>query len=248
MIGAIVHAVQVINSFTDDAPVLGITQIAQNVGMAPSSIHHIVDTLCVEGILQRLPNNKYTLGFKMVEWGTLSLQAHPVTRISGAPMKKLMEQFNETVHLAAYDPQDRSMVYLQKFECNRSLRISTRVGARQPSHCTSLGKAYLAFAPQSLALSVAQHLCSQTSHSIVHPEQFITDLQAIRLRGYAIDNEEGEDGVFCVGAPILTANGKPLAAVSLAGPAKRINTPHTLPQIITGVLRCAHVISQYLIV
>lgn len=248
MIGSVVRAVKIVNCFTDYDCVLGITQLAHLVGLAPSSVHHIVDSLCSEGVLQRLPNNKYTLGFKVVEWGIQCLNVHPVTQVSSEPMKNLMKQFNETVHLAIYDPQHGEMVYLQKFECTRSLRISTQIGARQPSHSTSLGKVYLAYGPKSLAFHTAEFLTPRTRNTIVDREQFLKELETIRIRGYAIDNEEGEEGVFCVGAPILTHKGKPMGAVSLAGPVKRINCPQTLPKIILGVMECARTISSSLTV
>jgi DNA-binding IclR family transcriptional regulator len=100
----------------------------------------------------------------------------------------------------------------------------SRVGLRVPLHCSSVGKVLSAqLSDQQLhALIKENGLEKRTENTIVDPEKLKHHLKVIRQQGYAIDNEENEKGIRCVGAPVFNQQGQVIAAISISGPAVRI--------------------------
>jgi DNA-binding IclR family transcriptional regulator len=116
------------------------------------------------------------------------------------------------------------MVYLDKVEPVRSIRMATSVGRRNPAYCTAVGKAILAYLPEAQweAIVRARGLKAMTPNTITSFAELRRELVAIRERGYAIDNEEIEEGVRCVGCVVRDFSGVAVAAISVSAPAFRL--------------------------
>jgi DNA-binding IclR family transcriptional regulator len=114
-------------------------------------------------------------------------------------------------------------------EGTRTLRATSELGMRQSAHCSSLGKAILAFSGQDAvdAFLKERKLESFTRNTITSPDLFMKELDSVRQKGFAVDDEEREDGLRCIGAPIWNSRRKVVAAVSIAGPAFRITGQRT---------------------
>ena len=136
------------------------------------------------------------------------------------------------------------MIYIDKIEPARSVRMITRVGASNPVHCTSVGKAILAFLPEDRAAEVVRRTKFErfTSRTIGSAEALRAEMEKTRRRGYAVDDEEFEEGLRCIAVPLLDAQRLPVAAVSVSGPSFRV-TAQKLPSIANHLLRCVRGIS-----
>lgn len=142
-------------------------------------------------------------------------------KLAAPYLQALMEQSGETVHLVIYD--NGEVIYIDKYETPSTVRMYSRVGGRMPAHCTGVGKAFLAHLPESeLAKVIARGLTPRTPNTITNADELRRDLEAIRQRGYSIDDIENEPEVRCVGAPVFDHTGSVVAAISIAGPASRV--------------------------
>jgi DNA-binding IclR family transcriptional regulator len=128
------------------------------------------------------------------------------------------------------------MLSLGYAEGSRSLRMPATVGRRTPAYCSAVGKAMLAFLPESALDEVlARPLQACTEKTLVTREALLADLRQVRIRGYSVDNEEIEKGLRCVGGPVWNHTGEVAGAVSVAGPSFRI-TRTRVPAIARAVL------------
>jgi DNA-binding IclR family transcriptional regulator len=121
----------------------------------------------------------------------------------------------------------------------------TRVGASNPVHCTSVGKAILAFLPPERANEVLRRVRFErlTTRTIGNVDALRTELEKTKRRGYAVDDEELEEGLRCIAVPVLDAQRLPVAAVSVSGPSFRV-TAQKLPTIANHLLQCVRGISM----
>ncbi len=116
------------------------------------------------------------------------------------------------------------MVSIANVEGPRALRMRSAVGRRTPAHCSAIGKAVLAFLPPAAVddFMALRPLRGLTEKTLVTRAALVADLERIRVRGYAIDDEEIERGLRCIGAPVRDYTGLVIGAVSVSGPAFRI--------------------------
>jgi DNA-binding IclR family transcriptional regulator len=136
------------------------------------------------------------------------------------------------------------VIYIDKIEPTRSVRMITRVGASNPVHCTSVGKAILAFLPEERLNDVLHRTRFErfTHRTITTAEALRVEIEKTRRRGYAVDDEELEEGLRCIAVPVLDAQRLPVAAVSVSGPSFRV-TAQKLPSIANHLLHCVRGIS-----
>jgi DNA-binding IclR family transcriptional regulator len=158
-----------------------------------------------------------------MELGLSAVSQLDIYEIAGPHLRNLMCETGETAHLAVL--RDGEVVSLVSAESTQTLRTPVTVGSRTPAHCTSLGKAMLAFTSREQvdAFLRGRKLKAYTRKTITSASRFRAELQCIRKRGYAVDNEERETGLRCIGAPVCDSAGEVIAAVSIAGPAFRIS-------------------------
>ena len=168
--------------------------------------------------------SRYRLGHKVVELtGSAEQRLRRLRAVVRPHLKALRDLTDETTNLVVLDRFNA--IYVDQFESSRAVRMFTEVGRTVPAHASASGKAMLAFSPAG----VVDNLCGQaplpalTAQTLTDPEELRRELARVRARGYAVDNEEYEDGVVCVAAPILGAGGAVQAAVSVSGPAGRMH-------------------------
>src|SRR5262249_2575818 len=140
--------------------------------------------------------------------------------------------------------QDREVMYLEKFESPKTLRIPSRVGQRNPAHRTAVGKVLLAYLPGELEyLLKVKSLKRFTANTITDFDSLREELAMIREHGFSIDNEEIEIGLRCVGAGVRDYTGQVIAAISIAGPSFRI-TNDRIPALAQSVKRATALLSE----
>ena len=209
---------------------MGLVQLSKGVQLNKSTVHRLVSVMVRHGFLRQDPETeRYRLGLVLAELGQLCLADMEVRREAHPYLNQLMATLCETVHLGILD--EGQVVYIDKCEYQGTIRLSSRVGSRVPAHSSSLGKAILAYlTEQQVNRVIERGLVPRTSNTITDPRRFRDELLAVRVRGYAVDNEENRESIRCVAAPILDHQGGPIAAISIAGLATSI-TEQRVPEI-----------------
>lgn len=139
-------------------------------------------------------------------------------------MTELRERFNETINLGVAERDH--IVYIAMIESSRALRMQARIGERHPLNSTSLGKAILAFMPEvERAPLLAGPLRAMTRRTMTDAGALRRQLREVARRGYAIEAGENEEGLMCIGVPVLDRDGRPVAALSISAPEQRMSRP-----------------------
>lgn len=225
---------------------LGVGEISRILKMHKSTVHRFLRSMEKVGVIEKNEETgKYRLGLKLYELGnSVSLKKIMVDR-ARAYLEDLHWYLNETVHFATL--KNGEVAYLDKIIADRNFVIISEVGKRLPAHCTGLGKAMLAFLPEDEVKRIIKEkgLKRFTKNTITNKKKFFEELKKVKERGYAIDDEEIEDGLRCIAAPIFNGEGKVIAAVSISGPSSRINET-TYDEYSKYVIRTAKLISEEL--
>lgn len=201
---------------------ISLAELSALIEMPKSSTHRYLVTLQELGLAERKDGDRYCLGVKVIELAGSFLEKSDLHNASQGIMNELAELTGETIHLAV--PSSTEVVYIAKIESKHTLGMSSHIGSRLPMYCTSLGKSILAFSkPELLQAVLKEGLTPRTPNTITSPAALQAELITIRSQGYALDHEENEPGICCVGAPILDYSGKAIAAISISAPCDRMD-------------------------
>jgi IclR family transcriptional regulator, KDG regulon repressor len=230
------RAAQILDCFGFDHQELSVSEIGAKTGLHRSTAHRILMALEYNDLIKQNPSTgKYHLGIKLFKLGHQAVSQLNLREICRPFLSRLMNDTKETIHLAVLD--DDQVLYLDKVEGPHALRMPSRVGRYIPTYCTSLGKAMLSCLDDQEVKSILrrQTLKPHTENTVKNINQLLADLRSVRKRGYAVDNEEIEIGLRCVGAPLRDYTGGMVGAISVAAPSARLsekNTPVTGRMII----------------
>ncbi len=203
---------------------MNMTELSEKLGFYPSTIHRILDTLKHWGYVEQDSHTqKYQLGLKALELGMAKLHQMDLVREATPHLKELVNQCNETVHLGVLEAGE--VLYLAKEESSQTIRMISYVGKRAPLHCTSLGKVLLAYlsVEERKKILGEKGLPRLTENTITDKKELEKELGKVREQGFALDRRENEKDVRCIAAPIRNFQGKIIAAISISGPAFRID-------------------------
>lgn len=217
------RAALILDCFSFEQPELSLREITASVGLHKGTAHRILRALACNGLIQQSPTTgNYHLGFKLFRLGNQAVSRLNLREIARPYIVRLMEQTLETVHLAVLD--EDKVLYLEKVEGPHALRLPSRVGRHIPTYCTSLGKAMLSCVEESEVRRIIRRypIRPYTSNTVKKLAELLTELKATRRRGYAVDNEEIEIGLRCVGAPLRDYSRRMVGAISVAGPSARL--------------------------
>lgn len=245
MVNTVAKALQILDALSDGQP-QGVSDLAKNLNLPKSSVFSILETLVSGKIAEKnSETGKYSLGVKLIELGNCAQTGLDICRIAAPFLQGLNVKFDETVHLTVLD--NNEVLYIDCIESRRRLRTYSVIGVRAPLHCTSVGKAILAFLPDpEIEKIVAEKgLPVFTPATIANREQLTAEVAVIRKQGFAIDNMEHEEHLRCVGAPIFNSQGKVFASLSLSGPAER-NTMERILEMAPEVVAAGLEISRRL--
>lgn len=222
---------------------LGLAQVATSLQLHKSTAHRFLMVLERHRMVERTGNGKFRLGLRLFDYGNRAIEHYDLRDRAQPHLRRLVAETEETAHLCILE--GARVVYIDKIEPARSVRMITRIGASNPVYCTSVGKAMLAFLPEERIADVLRRTRFErfTPRTISTPEALRTEIEKTRRRGYAIDDEELEEGLRCIAVPILDAQRLPVAAISVSGPSFRV-TAQKLPSIANHLLQCVRGISM----
>ncbi|WP_285031632.1 IclR family transcriptional regulator [Mycolicibacterium sp. lyk4-40-TYG-92] len=189
---------------------LTLAQVVRRTGLPRSSAHRMLERLVMLRWLRR-DGFDYELGVRLVELGNLALHQDRIHQAATPLLRDLHRATGLVVHLAVLNGPD--VVYLEKIGDQLIAAIPTRIGGRQPAHCTAVGKAILAYS-DSAVVDLAKR---RTRFSVATNAQLDAELDKVRAHGVAVEREESVRGFGCVAAPIGRV-GEAVAAVSVCGP------------------------------
>lgn len=220
-----------------------LVEVARQVGLHPSTAHRLMASLIDSGYMAQSPvTGRYRLGRKVVELASRSDARYARLRAVARPhLEAIRAAVDESANLAALD--DFSMTYLDQVESRRPVRLFAEPGRSVPAHSSAAGKAMLAFQDEVLIerLCAREPLVGSTANTITTATALREELARVRARGYAVDEEEHDEGVSCVGAPVFDAD-VASAAISVSAPSARLHR-HGIAEVGELVARHAREIS-----
>lgn len=229
---------------------LSLGELARKAILPKGTTHRLLSSMAYFDFIRQEPTTKnYHLGFKLVELGNTLLGQIDLRSQARSFLIKLSETVRETVHLVVLD-RDKAL-YVDKVDLHiktSGLQMVSRLGSRIPLHCSSVGKVLLAHMEKSDAQRLISEtvLDRKTKNTITDPKELMQHLPLVRMNGYAIDDEENEDGIRCVAAPIRNGNGRVVAAMSISGPTTRITMERIETELIRLVCETAKNVSAQL--
>jgi len=243
---AVERAVRILKALGDEEPELGVSELARQLGLKKSTVHRLLNTLQVEGLVEQNPETgKYRLGLEILRLaGTLLRQLEDLQQVARPFLKALAEECEETVNLAILAGD--GVINVDRIPSPHRVRNIGWVGRKMPLHCVSAGKVFLAYMPEE---EVERFLNSKlprlTKYTITDPAELRKELQQVRELGYGVGLEELEEGLNAVAAPIRDYRGKVVAAISVSGPSFRL-TREKIPEVAEMTKRAADEVSRHL--
>lgn len=228
------RVLNIIETLAEHGSPMNLGDLAEKVGLKPSTTHRLLNTLLVRGFVDQDDDSRYKLSLKLFYIGNAAAYATDIKAIAAPFMRELLDLVNETVNLAILD--NYQVVYIDQMESNNMVivKMFARVGNRGPAHCTGSGKVLLAaLSEEELSRYLATAKLERfTKDTITDSKLLAKELARVAREGYAIDFGERDDGVRCVAAPIKTHEGKVIAAISISGPSMRMTPSYISNELI----------------
>jgi IclR family KDG regulon transcriptional repressor len=241
---SVIRALELVDVMASHKEPVGLQQLAREMGRPPSSVHRLLRSLELPGYVEN-QDGSYRLTLKFAAIGNRVLEGLDMVREAQASCEDLLGAIDETVHMSVRS--DTYVVYVAKYESERSIRIISRLGMHIPMYCTAMGKVFLAYLPDAQREDILNRveLEARTRLTICDRKALAEQLATIVRRGWALDNEEFDYGIVCIGAPIFDDSNRIAAAISITAPPARL-TSADIPRVAHEVTKTAAAISRRL--
>ena len=194
-----------------------LSEIASVTGLSKSTAHRILGALHDRSYVYKNDSGSYTIGYKLVEIAGTHIDNLELIAEAGPFLSKITRELDLTAHLGILDGTD--VVYLEKLDGHPNSQLYTQIGHRSPGFCSSIGKCIMAGMSRK-ELDAVLDMCDFTQYTrntITDRRAYIEHLKQVRRQGWAIDDEEYEEGHRCIGAAVYDYRGQPIAAISASG-------------------------------
>jgi DNA-binding IclR family transcriptional regulator len=191
-------------------------------GLSRPTLFRILASLEAEGLVTKTNQGCYKPGTRLVGLARRALEDTDIRSLARPELESLRDRTGETVHLAIRSGDE--MVYIDKIESLKVVRMASSIGTRVALHSTSVGKSYLSALPAAdfEALINRLDLNKLTDQTATTPQALTEQVEKYRRLGYINDDQENEIGISCFGAAILNEQLNPIAAVSISVPVFRV--------------------------
>lgn len=229
LINSVDRALDILILLYEEGRPMGVSEIAEKLDIYKSTVFRTLFTLESKSFVKQDPSTeKYWLGMKMYAIGISMNDKISLKKIIKPYVAKLQKEFSEVVNVSVLDisnpEQPKSIIIHKEVGDNQMLVVNPSIGSSSTCFGSSVGKCLLVFSDLDLNRLRAVDLKKYTENTITNWDELIVSMEKIRENGYALDNEELEIGLTCIGAPILDKEGKAIAAISLSGPTQRMRT------------------------
>jgi DNA-binding IclR family transcriptional regulator len=246
-INSVLRASQILESFSLEKPTSTHAEISRNLGLNKAAVTRLLFSLEKAGLLERDPESgRYGLTIKLYQIGSVYINLTGIPQAARPHLSELAARCNESTHLSIL--RENEVVYIDKVECSRPIRMMSYVGRKLPAYCTGTGKVLLAHLSEEELKAYLRtvQLKRRTGNTITRVADLRAELEKVRRSGYAMDYAENEGEVLSLAAPIRDRSGKVVAAVSTAGPVYRMAENGALERFVPLVMRAADLISRRL--
>jgi IclR family KDG regulon transcriptional repressor len=216
------RAIDLLEAFERGEDERGVAELARQLELPRATVHRLLAALCHRGLLTHDPTTgKYRLGLKLFELGSIVGNSLDVKRVAHPQLVNLARETGETAHLVMLEGVD--VVFIDKVETDNPFRMVSQIGRRLPARNSGSGKALLARLPMDEVIRrfASEALIGGESFEL---EPLLERLAAIRQQRWAIDDEETQAGLRCIGTVIVDHTGGAVAGISVSGPIARITT------------------------
>lgn len=206
-----------------DGDGISLTQAAEAARLPASTTHRLLATLARHNVVEQdAATQLWHVGVESFRIGAAFLRRRKIAEQGRIAMQGLVDACGETANLAVAD--DNSVVFVSQIETHAPIRAFFRPGTRSAFHASGVGKAILAhLSPERVAAIVKRDgLAGFTPRTITTPAALTAELGKIRARGYAVDDEERNEGMRCIAAAIFNEFAEPIAGISISGPSARV--------------------------
>lgn len=197
-------------------------ELASSLRLHKSTVHRLLIVLENQRFIRRTTDGRYGLGTKLIEMGSRAMEQLDLGAHAVPFLRRLADETGETAHVSILSGIE--MISIANVPSRWTLTTPSTVGRRTQIYCTSVGKAFIAFLPEERLAALLGRLsyAPHTRRTITSPSALLVELARVRKRGYAVDNEEVEEGLRCIGAPVRDYTGEVVASISIAGPVFRV--------------------------
>jgi IclR family KDG regulon transcriptional repressor len=222
-LSSVENALKILECFTIDDTEKRVTNIANELGLAKSTVSRLLKTLLNQGYVKKNPENqKYSLGNKILTLYSALMSNMEIVKEAHPFLEALAKETSESVQLA--ELENNKVIYMEQIKSSFPIQIFAHIGRINPVHCTSSGKLLLAYQDfQTIENILSSELKPYTQYTITDAKILKKELLEIRSLGYCYIENEFIEGIVSIAAPIRDYNKNVIAAVSLVGPIQRIN-------------------------
>ena len=220
LVSAAVRVLAVLEKLSQQRTI-GLEELSREIKLAKPTVYRFLLTLQELGYARRADNDRWAITLRMFNVGSRALDHLDLHAAARPVAEELSDELGETVHMGVLDGD--SAVYVLKIESKYQIRMYSRVGRRMPLYCTAIGKillAYMSDEEREAALTGVK-LTAFTKNTITSRAALEAEFAQIRKQGYALDDEEREEGLHCIGAPIFDFTGAVVATLSVSWPGFR---------------------------
>jgi IclR family pca regulon transcriptional regulator len=239
------RGLQVIRSFSAQAPQQTLTEVAARSGLSRAGARRILLTLQTLGYVSS-DGRLFKLTPRILDLGFAYLSSMPMWNLAEPEMQALAARVGESCSAAMLDGAD--IVYVLRVPTHKIMSISLGVGSRLPAHCTSLGRMLLAGLSDDEAFGLlhASDRPALTRHTVTEPEELLARVRLARKQGWCLVNQELEEGLISLAAPLTDRSGRTVAALNISGQANRTPAKQMQDTMLPALLEAAATISRLL--
>lgn len=239
------RGLQVIRAFNAEAPRQTLTDVAARTGLTRAGARRILLTLQTLGYVES-DGKLFALTPRILDLGFAYLSSMPIWNLAEPVMEALVDEVKESCSAAVLDGTD--IVYVLRVPTRKIMSIGLGVGSRLPAYCTSMGRMLLAALPDE---AVREHLRggelqARTRHTVTEADGVLAKVQQARRQGWCLVNQELEEGLVSIAAPLLDRAGRTVAALNISGQANRTPPRQMQEQMLPALLEAAAAISRLL--
>ena len=240
---AVDRALDILLCFSREEPTRSLTQIAESVHMSKTTVHRLLTTLEIRRFISRdKVTGMYRLGLRLVEMASFALQDVELRDWAQPYLKNLAAKYGETVDLSVLDGSH--VIYLEVIESPRRVKLAAAIGQRLPAYFTASGKALLAFTPEEQVRQIlAENIAGRNGETALTIPKAMRALERINERGYATSEQEYEEHINAVAAPIFDGDNRSVASIAIVGPSFRLSKKR-LPELGEVIRKIAVEITQ----
>ncbi len=240
-------AITILTCLAESQDQLALKDLTDKTGFKTTTCYRLIKAMESMGLLERdLGSKKYRLGAKLISLGVSALGGLNLRQIALPLMTELRDDTGETTNLSVLDGAE--ILYIERIQSEYLFNVNLSVGSRLPLYCTSQGKAILAFLPEDQAEELIEKITfvKRTNKTLTNVRSLKKELAVVRKKGFAVSNEELEQGHCAVAAPIFNHEAYPIAAINVSYAIARHKEPETMDRFAKKVIDTSQRISRSL--